>query len=162
LDAGRWQFWICACACPGQDFIYSIPDPGPPPAAPFAPVDPAERLRTLLKGYPAGTAEAALEFTRERSPEALRRTLAGVLRFHHPPSVGEAPRLEPADAPGDTKLVADLGIDSLTMVEMTFLLQDLWGVTFTDDELRAIMTLDDLNRAILEKASALGTLHARA
>ena len=70
--------------------------------------------------------------------------------------------MAPADASGDTKLVADLGIDSLAMVEMTFLLQDLWGVTFTDDELRAIMTLDDLNRAILEKASALGTLHARA
>lgn len=80
--------------------------------------------------------------------------LAGVLRFHQPPPTGQAPRLDPADAPGDTRLVADLGIDSLAMVEMTFLLQDLWGVTFTDDELRAIMTLDDLNRAILEKASA--------
>lgn len=131
-----------------------MPDPSTSPAAPFAPVDPAERLRTLLKGYPAGTVEAALEFTRERSPEALRRMLAGVLRFHQPPPTGQAPRLDPADAPGDTKLVADLGIDSLAMVEMTFLLQDLWGVTFTDDELRAIMTLDDLNRAILEKASA--------
>ncbi len=119
-----------------------------------APVDPVERVRSLLKGYPAGTVEAALEFTRDRSPEALRRTLAGVLRFHQPPPVGQAPRLNPADAPGDTKLVDDLGIDSLAMVEMTFLMQDLWGVTFTDDELRAIMTLDDLSRAILGKASA--------
>lgn len=118
-----------------------------------APVDPLERARALLKGYPAGTAEAAAEFARERSPEALRKTLAGVLRFHQPPPVGQAPRLNPAEAPGDTKLVADLGIDSLAMVEMTFLMQDLWGVTFTDDELRAITTLDDLHKAILGKAT---------
>jgi acyl carrier protein len=61
---------------------------------------------------------------------------------------------DPATAGPDALLTTDLGIDSLAMVEMTFLLQDLWGVTFTDEELRAIDTFGALQTAILGKFSA--------
>ena len=120
----------------------------PPASEPFA------NGQTLLKGYPAGTLEAATDFARTRDPAALARALAGVLRHHQPPPAGPTPRPDPATAGPDALLTTDLGIDSLAMVEMTFLLQDLWGVTFTDEELRAIDTLGALQTAILGKFSA--------
>lgn len=128
----------------------------PESPTPDTPNTPEARAAALLKGYPAGTAEAAAAFIATKDPAALAAALNGVLRHHQPPPAGQAPRPDPASAAGTARLVDDLGIDSLAMVEMTFLLTDLWGVNLSDDELRTIATLDDLRNAILGKVTASG------
>ena len=56
--------------------------------------------------------------------------------------------------PGDTRLVADLSFDSLSIVEVNFVFTDLLGVNMTDDELRSLVTLDDLRRVIRANLAA--------
>jgi acyl carrier protein len=107
--------------------------------------DPLERARTILAGYPAHTREAAEAFVQSRSPEALDRLVLGVLTYHLPPDPAR-PALE--TLPGSTPLVAELGLDSLTVVEMTFVLEDVLAIKIADDELRMLNTLDELRQLL--------------
>ncbi|MEY2878569.1 MAG: hypothetical protein RLZZ15_949 [Verrucomicrobiota bacterium] len=115
--------------------------------------DSAARLahaRELLRGYPPGTVEAAEEFFRGGDPGALDRLLNGVL-LHHLASKSDRPPF--ATLPPDARLVEDIGVDSLAMVEMVFLLEELLGAKFPDDELRRLQTLADLRAAVRAKAA---------
>lgn len=108
--------------------------------------DPADRVRTILQGYPEPAIAAGVRFAESRDPAALDRLVLAVLSFHLPPRPEGRPDL--ATFPRSTRLVADLAVDSLTFVELGFLIEDLLGVKLEDDELRAIVTLDDLLRLL--------------
>ena len=45
---------------------------------------------------------------------------------------------------GTTRLIADLGCDSLTIIDVMFLAESLLGIKVADDELTKIETLDEL------------------
>jgi acyl carrier protein len=108
--------------------------------------DPSAAARELLKGYPAATVEAAVEFSRSRSPQALDRLVLGVVAFHLPRRNDRD--LDLSKLGGSTRLVEDLAIDSLAIVEINFLLTDLLGVHLEEEELRRLVTLDDLRRLL--------------
>jgi acyl carrier protein len=114
--------------------------------------DPASRLqraREHLRGYPAETLAAAEACFGAGDLEALDRLVDGVLTYHLPPNPERRPL---AELPAEARLVEDIGVDSLAMVEMTFLLEELLGAKFPDDELRALRTLGDLRAAVRAKA----------
>ena len=52
------------------------------------------------------------------------------------------PKLD--DAKDSTLLMEDLGIDSLTMMEVVILVEETLGVSFDNDELREIRTFGDM------------------
>lgn len=112
------------------------------------------KAREMLVGYPADTVDAAERFFREGDAEALDRLVAGVIAYHRPSKVkgerGEAPALE-----GANRLVEDLGFDSLAMVEMSFLLDELLGLKLSDDEMRALRTIDDVRGVVRTRAAAV-------
>lgn len=97
-------------------------------------------LREILRGVPAETVAACEEFRRSGEPTAFDRAVLGVITHH----LSKPPPHPLADLPGTTTLVADLGIDSVTMVEMTFLFEDVFNVKLSQDDLLKIVTLDDL------------------
>jgi acyl carrier protein len=99
-----------------------------------------------MAGHPAETQAAVERFLRARDPEALREVVTRVVQFHLP-AKPEGP-VEVAQQPGTSRLVEDLGLDSLAMVEMSFLLDEVLGVKFTDDEMKTLRTLDDLHAAV--------------
>lgn len=45
---------------------------------------------------------------------------------------------------GDSKLVEDLGADSLDMVEMLMTLEDEFGVSISDEDALKLKTVDDI------------------
>jgi hypothetical protein len=106
------------------------------------PVNPADKAREILAGYPSTTVEAAVEFATTRSPEALDRLVLGVIAFHLPRH--EDRKRDLGLLGGDTKLVADLSFDSLAVVEVNFLFADLLGVNLSDEELHSLVTLNDI------------------
>jgi acyl carrier protein len=63
-----------------------------------------------------------------------------------------------ADLQSDTELVADLGIDSLGVMEVVADIEDTFGMTIADAELRELATLGDVVRAIEKRLAAEGRL----
>jgi acyl carrier protein len=109
-----------------------------------------QRVREAMRGFPAGTAAAAEEFLTAKSASALDAMTLGVLAFYLPSKPGAAAKPDLAALPGTTRLVEDLAFDSLSMVEMNFLLEDVIGMKIPDDDLRALRTIDDL-KALLRR-----------
>ena len=62
----------------------------------------------------------------------------------------DAAKLDPA-APLDT-----LGIDSLSFIEFMFKVEEEFGVSVSDEDLKAIKTLSDLERQVAAALTAAG------
>jgi acyl carrier protein len=107
-----------------------VPAPSPSP----------DRVQDLLRGFPPETVAACIEFHAKGDSGVFERAVCGVIEHH----LGSAPATPVAMLPGTTRLVEDLGLDSLTMVEMTFLFEDLFSLKLPHDELVKITTLDEL------------------
>lgn len=102
------------------------------------------RLRELLRGFPEETIAACIEYQATGGAEAFDRAVFGVITHHLSP-----PPAQPiAGLPGTTPLVAGLGLDSITVVEMVFLFEDLFAVNLPQEELMKIVTLDDLRNLL--------------
>lgn len=85
--------------------------------------------------------EAALSFRKDKSPEHVPTIVMGVIeRFLEPEA---RPVLKKGDS--DTHLMDDLGIDSLTMLEIVMLLEKTLQVSFDNEELRDLRTIGDVH-----------------
>lgn len=56
------------------------------------------------------------------------------------------------ELPGDTRLMDDLGFDSLAIAEVVFFTEDLLGIRIANEEIIQVRTLDDLRRFVRSKA----------
>ena len=63
--------------------------------------------------------------------------------------------LDPAKLDANAPL-ADLGVDSLTFIEFMFKVEDEFGVTVSDEDLRKIKCFADLERHIATSLQAAG------
>ena len=109
-------------------------------------------LRIILQGYPEATIAACAEYQRSRDSGALDLAMAGVVQHH----LSNPPEQPVAEMPGSTKLADDLGMDSITMVEMACVFEDMVGTRLPDEELDKIVTLDDLRAVLRNLPSAQG------
>ncbi len=112
------------------------------------PVDERARLQDALKRCSPATLEAAVEFRRTGDVAHLRTIVVGVIERYVEREL--RPKLKAAD---DTiRLVEDLGIDSLTMMEIVLLAEDVLGIDVSNDELTKLRTLGDIHHFITAKA----------
>jgi acyl carrier protein len=58
-----------------------------------------------------------------------------------------------AELPGHTRLIDDLGFDSLAITEVVFFTEDLFGITISNQEIIQVRTLDDLRGFIRRKVA---------
>ena len=58
------------------------------------------------------------------------------------------------DLPGSTRLMEDLGFDSLAITEVVFFTEELLGITIANEEILQVRTLDDLRGFVRAKAPA--------
>lgn len=101
--------------------------------------------------YPPATRQAIAEFQRTRDPALIDPILHAVLHKYLPEGT-------PADAVSSHAPEATLGsfgFESLTMVEIILDLQDAFGITFGDEELRGMTTLEEARGVLARKVAAL-------
>lgn len=108
--------------------------------------DPA--LREALKRCSLATYYAACKFRKTGCREDLRMVILGVIeRF-----VERDLRPKLATADDSLCLSADLGIDSLTMMEIVMIAEDVLHISVSNEELTHLRTLGEVQRFIMAKA----------
>jgi acyl carrier protein len=113
------------------------------PGKPFAPEDEAA-LREALKRCSPSTFEAAVQYRKTGNPEHLPAVVIGVIERFVEPDL----RMKLKDADDDLRLIEDLGIDSLTMMEIVILVEDVLQMSINNDELRNLRTVGDVKTFI--------------
>jgi acyl carrier protein len=103
-----------------------------------------------LRGFPPATVAACLAFRAHNDPVALDTAIIGIIEHLLP----KRPAQPVGSFPGSALLVEDLGLDSFSMVEMTFIFEDVFGAPLAQEELIKIRTLDDLRSLIQRSISS--------
>jgi acyl carrier protein len=99
-----------------------------------------KRSQENLVGFPPVVKAAYLAYAETGEPQCLDVVVLGVLQFY----LAQKPK-EPLDTlPGSTRLIEDLGCDSLTMMDTVFMVESLFDIKINDSDLPGIATLNDL------------------
>jgi 3-hydroxyacyl-[acyl-carrier-protein] dehydratase len=110
---------------------------------PFAPDDEAA-LRESLKRCSPSTFEAAVQFRKTGNADHMPAVVIGVIERFVEPDL----RSKLKDGDDDLRLIEDLGIDSLTMMEIVILVEDVLQLSINNDELRNLRTVGDVKTFI--------------
>lgn len=108
-----------------------------------AAISPPESIRHL----PAEARAAYADFQAGGNPAALTMVLMAILHDFSPHRAS----LTMDDLPGSTRLIEDLGFDSLAITEVVFAAEDLFRIRITNEEIARVGTLHDLCRFIHTK-----------
>lgn len=106
-------------------------------------------LREALKRCSPATLEAALTYRRTGDVAAIPAVVLGIIeRFVDPEH-----RTQLKTGNTDLRVVEDLGVDSLTMLEVVILVEESLKLTIKNEELRDLRTLADINSFIEARVS---------
>ena len=106
-----------------------------------------EHLRDALKRCSPSTREAAREFRRTGNRDHLPAIIHGLIEHY----VERDARAKLNGAGDSLRLVEDLAIDSLTMLEIVFLAEDVLQISIDNEEIRPFRTVGDVKRFIASK-----------
>ena len=118
------------------------------------------RVQENLTGFPPHVVDSYLAFAETSDLARLDEVVLGVLQFY----LAKPPATPLASMPGSTRLIADLGCDSLTMIDVMFLAESLLGIKLADDELAMRLLFDvvrharplfDARESAFERASSM-------
>ncbi len=125
------------------------PSSTPPSSAP-SPSDIDEKLRHL----PPAACDAFRKFQADGDVAGLDVLIFAILE-NYIPRKKEKPL---AEFPADSKLIEDLGFDSLAITELVFFTEDLFGISIANEEILQVRTIEDLRtfvrRKVTERKSA--------
>jgi 3-hydroxyacyl-[acyl-carrier-protein] dehydratase len=109
-------------------------------------------IASALKRCSPQTVEAAARFQETRDPAEVPKVVYGILERE----LGEQSAGKLASMPGTSRLVEDVGLDSLGLMEAVMSVEEVLGITIDNSELRQIATLEDLNAFIRKKLGIAG------
>jgi acyl carrier protein len=109
------------------------------------------QLREALKRCSPATFEAARTFRTNRDLDQLPVIIHGVIERYVEPEL--RPRLR--DQAEELRLVEDLGLDSLSLLEVVLLAEDVLQVSLSADELRHCHTVADVRQFLEWKVRGL-------
>lgn len=114
--------------------------------------DEIENFRDTLKRCPAGTLDALIDFRNNGGKAALDGFLIGVLKRHVEPEYrdlldGELAKLS---------FIDDLGIDSMTMMEVVMMVEECLVIRMENQDLMNIRTYGDLDGYIATQLKLKG------
>jgi len=107
-----------------------------------------EDLKELLKRCPVGTYEAALRFRKDKDISQVETIVLGIIDRHLEPEQREIL----ADSDDTLRMYEDLGMDSLTMLEVVMLVEQTLEVSIDNEELRDLRTIGDVKVYLNAKA----------
>ena len=117
----------------------------------ISPAEARQRVQENLTGFPPAVIESYLAYADKRDPARLDEVVLGVLQFY----LAKPPPAPLSTLPGSTRLIADLGCDSLTMIDVMFLAENLLGIKLADDELVKFETLDELRAHFRQRMTGI-------
>jgi len=109
-------------------------------------------VRDVLKRCSPETRLAAREFRRRGGVEHHPVIIDGVIEHYADPDV--RPKLKNGGA--SLRLVEDLSIDSLTLLEIIFVAEEVLGITIDNEEVRPFRTVGDIKGFITSKVQGTG------
>lgn len=109
-----------------------------------------EQAAEKLDGYPPEILSGYQEFYATRQAQHLDVVIFGLLTF----LLAEPPKVPLADLAADAKLREDIGVDSITITEVIFLVEDLFEISVPNEELEQIATIGDLQTYMRKKICA--------
>lgn len=107
-------------------------------------------LRESLKRCSPETIEKAVEFRKTHNPELVGPVVIGIITRFVEPDKREMLK----NAPDTIIMTDDLGLDSLTMVEIVLVVEDAIGMGIDNDEIQQLRTLGDIKEFIRRKITA--------
>ena len=107
-----------------------------------------EDLKDLLKRCPPGTYEAALNFRNSQDIDQIEPIVMGIIDRHLEPDQREI--LNNSDE--NLRMYEDLGMDSLTMLEIFMLVEQTLQVSIDNEELKDLRTIGDVKAYLQAKA----------
>ncbi|HVU35895.1 MAG TPA: acyl carrier protein [Opitutaceae bacterium] len=117
----------------------------PTPADPGASGPPMDKLRHL----PAPARAAFERFQADGDVAALDPVVFAILEDYIP----QSPDRALSEFPPHTRLIEDLGFDSLAITELVFFTEDLFGITIANEEILRVRTIDDLRLFVRRKVT---------
>jgi 3-hydroxymyristoyl/3-hydroxydecanoyl-(acyl carrier protein) dehydratase/acyl carrier protein len=108
-------------------------------------------LRESLKRCPERTIEAAIAFQSSRDPQLVPVIVMGIIERFVEPDVRPVVR-EGGDG---IRLLEDLALDSLLMVEIVIMVEETLGIRIENEELRHLRTLGDLKSYLDAKVQGI-------
>jgi acyl carrier protein len=115
--------------------------PAPDPALPTP----------ALAGFPPEVREAFKRFRANGDRRAAETVVIAAAVDYRPASAGLAPPV--AD---ETRLLEDLGYDSVAVAELVFFLEDVFDMTISNEDVLAVRTIADLRRCVMGKLAGRG------
>ncbi len=112
----------------------------------------AHETADRIKHLPAEARAAFQQFQAGGDPAAVDPLVLAILEDFIP----RTPATPLARMPGSTRLIDELGFDSLAITEVVFFTEDLFGINITNDEIMQVRTLDDLRGFIRAKLAVRG------
>jgi len=106
-------------------------------------------IRTSFKRFSPETVDSIISFRKTRDKNLVPTIVYGVIERYM--SSDSAAKLEAMDE--NTRLIEDLAIDSLTMLELVLSLEEALGVRIENEELVNIRTLGQVKVFVSEKSS---------
>lgn len=107
------------------------------------------QLRESLRRCSEATIQAALAYRQTKSSEHTLAVVVGIIERYVDPEL--RPKL--ADGGESLRVIEDLGIDSLTMMEIVMLVEEVVQMTISNEELRGLATVGDI-RAFIDRKAA--------
>lgn len=108
-------------------------------------------MRDSLKRCTPNTVEAAVRYRQTKDAGLVPVIVLGIVeRFLEPAT---AARLREAD--DDLRVMEDLGLDSLTLMEAVILIEEVLQISVNNEELRSLRTIGDIKVFIEHKARGL-------
>lgn len=111
----------------------------------------APRPEELLKHLPARIRERFAHFQASGDPAAADEVVLAIVRDHVP---ARKQGTIPATITDDLSITADLGIDSVSIADAVFMLEEVFDVTIATKEIVRLNTVGDLRAFIRQKLAA--------
>lgn len=108
-------------------------------------------LKEGLRRCSARTLAAAIRYREKGDPDAIPEVVFGIIERYQPAT---AP-IKLSEANDTLRLVEDLGLDSLTLLEIVMSIEEALKLRIANDELREIRTLGQLNHFLHAKTTGV-------
>jgi acyl carrier protein len=111
----------------------------------MSPVPPAPESSALSR-FPAEVLEAFQRYRATGDASAVEAVVIAAVVDYRPVGAGTARELTDG-----TRLLEDLGYDSVAVAELVFFLEDLFGMTISNEDILAVSTIGDLRACVVRK-----------